>query len=189
MKIKALFLTTVLFLLVAPLTASAFDGDRNGFMLNLGAGMGQGKLSASGFGASASFDAMGFGTDLKIGGGLSSQVLLYYTNRALWYTPEVAGIDWKLTNGMSAAGVSYFLEPQAPSVFFSGGLGVGVVNDRDVDETMSGFGITLGVGFEFARNVIAELTLIHSGVSGDNDIEGIDWTISNVMVTVSWLAY
>jgi len=189
MKIKALLITLALLLLMVPLTASAFDGDRQGFMLNLGAGFGQGKLTASGFGASASTDAVGFGGDFKIGGGPSSQVLVYFTNRTLWYSPEVANIEGNLINGMSAAGVSYFLEPQAPSFFFSGALGVGVAVDRDADESMSGMGFTLGVGFEFARSFIAELTFMYSGVSGDIDIDGVDWSISNIMVTVSWLAY
>ncbi len=189
MKTKILLLAAVLFLLMAPFQASAFDGDRQGFMLNLGLGFGQGKLSASGFGASASVDAIGFGGDFKIGGGPSSQVQIYYTNRTLWYSPEAGGESGDLINGMSAAGVSYFLEPQAPSVFFSGALGMGVVVDSEADDSMSGFGFSLGVGFEFVPNFIAELTFMHSGVSGDNDIDGIDFSISNIMVTVSWLAY
>ena len=80
---KSLLLCAALFLLMAPMQASAFDGDRQGFMLNLGGGLGQGKLTASGGGASASVDAIGFGGDFKIGGGPSSQVLIYYTNRTL----------------------------------------------------------------------------------------------------------
>jgi hypothetical protein len=90
---------------------------------------------------------------------------------------------------MSAAGVSYFLEPQAPSVFFSGALGLGVVIDSEADDSMTGFGFTLGVGFEFARSFIAELTYMNAGVSGDVDIPGVDISISSIMVTVSWLAY
>ena len=66
-------------------------------------------------------------------------------------------MDTKFVNGMSAAGISYFLEPQAPSVFFSEALGIGLILDSDAEESMSGFEFTLGVGFEFARNFVAEL--------------------------------
>jgi len=190
MKTKILLLSALLFLLMVPLQASAFDGERKGFMLNLGLGFGQGKLDVGTGGLSAGVDATGFGTDFKIGGGASDQVLIYYTNRALWYSPSVGPVSADLVNGMSAAGVSYFLEPQAPSVFFSGALGLGVLLDSDAEEADSGFGFTFGVGFEFARSFIAELTYMRAGV-GSEDFGGvnIDATISSIMVTVSWLAY
>ena len=163
-------------------------------MLNLGIGYGQGTLEASALGTSVSTDAMGFATDFKIGGGLASnKVQIYYTNRALWYSPEIGEGEFtanaNLVNGMSAAGITFFLEPQAPSFFFSGALGIGVIIDSDADENMSGFGFTAGVGYEFAKNFAAELTYMGAGVSGDNDIDGVDTSISNLMLTISWLAY
>ncbi len=176
MKIKALLLTLALLLLVAPLTASAFDGERKGFMLNLGLGFGQGKASDSSYTA----DGTGFATDFKIGGGPSNQFLVYYTNRVLWYTPDGAQSTWY--NGMSAAGVSYFLEPTAPSFFFSGALGIGVWSYNDNFDNETGFGFTIGAGYEFARNFIAEITYMNSGL--DYDIN-----ISNIAITVAWLAY
>jgi len=176
MKIKALLITLALLLLVAPLTASAFDGDRKGFMLNLGLGFGQGKLS----GSSDSVDGTGFGTDFKIGAGTSSQLMIYYTNRVVWYSPDGASSTWY--NGMSAAGVSYFLNPDAPSFFFSGALGIGVISAFDGLASESGFGFTLGVGYEFARNFIGEINYMNAGL--DNDL-----SISNIALTISWLAY
>jgi len=191
---KILLLATALFLLMAPFQASAFDNDRKGFMLNLGLGFGQGKISASTGGLSASTDAIGFGTDLKIGAGLNNnKVLIYYTNRVLWYSPEIVvgdtRLDGNLINGMSAVGVSYFLEPEVPSLFFSGALGIGVHYDSDAEDSLTGFGFTLGIGFEFARHFIAELTYMHAGVSFEEDIPGVDPSISNIMLSVSWLAY
>lgn len=176
MKTKTLLITLALLLLVAPLTASAFDGDRKGFMLNLGAGFGQGKLS----GSSDSVDGTGFGTDFKIGGGTSSQLMIYYTNRVVWYSPDGTSSTWY--NSMSAAGVSYFLNPDAPSFFFSGALGIGVISIGDGFDSETGFGFTLGAGYEFARNFIAEITYMYAGL--DNDL-----SISNIMVSVAWLAY
>jgi len=180
MKIRILLIITALFMLAAPLTASAFDGERHGFMLNLGVGFGQGKISGDG----DSIDGTGICTDFKIGGGPSNQILVYYTNRALWYSPENSSID--LVNGMSAAGVSYFLEPKAPSFFFSGALGIGVLTNSEISDSESGFGMTLGVGYEILSNFIVELTFMHAGLSNDY---GFDANISNLALTISWLAY
>ena len=180
MKTKALFLIVALLMLAVPMTASAFDGERHGFMLNLGIGFGQGKISAGG----ESVDGTGICTDFKIGGGPNNQILVYYTNRALWYSPENTSVE--LINGMSAAGVSYFLEPQAPSFFFSGALGVGVLTDSEFDGSESGFGVTLGVGYEIVNNFIVEFTFMHAGLANDYDF---DASISNLALTISWLAY
>jgi len=145
-------------------------------MLNLGAGVGQGKLSWNDY----SIDGTGLATDFKIGGGPSSQVLLYYSNRVVWYSPSGYSGTW--SNAMSAAGLSYFLEPQAPSFFFSGGLGLGAIGDSDGTDSESGFGLTLGAGYEIVQNLIVEFTYMHASL--DND-----YSISNLMLTVSWLAY
>lgn len=176
MRTRIFLLFLAFLMLAAPLTSSAFDGDRKGFMLNLGAGFGQGKLSWNGM----SVDGTGFATDFKIGGGPSSQILLYYTNRVLWYSPDGASNTW--TNGMSAAGMSYFLKPQAPSFFFSGALGIGAIGDTDGSDGESGFGFTIGAGFEIVRNLTVELNYMNSSL--DND-----FTISNLLFTVNWLAY
>ncbi|MGD9546805.1 MAG: outer membrane beta-barrel protein [Candidatus Krumholzibacteriia bacterium] len=172
-----------------------FDGDRQGFMLNLGAGFGQAKQTASASGVEVSLDATGFGGDFKIGGGVNPQMLIYYTNRTLFHTMEVTYTDPFLgpttleadyINGMSAVGVSYFLEPEAPSFFFSGGLGLGVLMDSEADESESGVGFTAGVGYEFARNWIIEGTYMNAKVFEEM---GMEVSISNLMVTISWLAY
>ena len=169
----------------------AFDGDRQGFMLNLGLGFGQAKETVSIGGVDASVKENGFGGDFKIGGGINSQTLLYYSNRTLFYSLDSYDVlgnpttyDW--VNGMSAAGVSYFLNPQAPSFFFSGAVGIGVLMDREAEENESGLGVTLGLGYEFATNWIIEVTYMTAKVAEEL---GADLTISNFMVSVSWLAY
>ena len=183
MKTKTLLLVVALFLLLAPFQASAIDGQRQGFMLNLGIGFGQGKYSSG----DRNYDATGFGTDFKIGGGLrNNKVLIYYTNRALWYSPDSGG---GRINGMSAAGVSYFLSPQAPSFFFSGALGLGVSRNNDTSTARSGFGFTIGAGYEFAQHFTAELTYMGTDLSGDSDPGGSDLSASSIMLTLNWLGY
>jgi len=164
----------------------AFDGDRNGFMLNLGAGFGKAEFSISNDNSSVSLDENGFGGDFKIGMGNNSQTLIYYTNRTLFYTIE--NVDF--INGMSAIGASYFFEPQAPSFFLSAGMGLGVLaistSDSFDTESESGLGFTVGAGYEFATNWIIEATYLDATVASENNI---DLGISNLMISVSWFAY
>ena len=183
MKMKTLLLVIALFLLLAPFQASAIDGQRKGFMLNVGVGLGQGEYT----GGDISYDAIGFGTDFKIGGGLgNNKVLIYYSNRALWYSPDTGG---GRTNGMSAAGVSYFLSPQAPSFIFSGALGRGVSRHSDTSTSRSGFGFTIGAGYEFVRNFTAELTYMGADLGEDSGPGGSSLSASSIMLTLNWLGY
>ena len=180
MRTKAFLITITLMILLGSMTASAFDGDRKGFMLNLGAGFGQGKISWDG----GSSSGMGFGSDLKIGGGTSSQLQFYYSNRVIWYSPDNSSAE--LVNGMSAAGFTYFYKPQAPSLFILFALGIGVLSDSEASDGEAGFGATIGVGYEIVRSLTVEFTYMNAELSEDYDI---DASISNLMLTISWLAY
>jgi hypothetical protein len=159
-----------LFMMMVPLTASAFDGERKGFMLNLGAGFGQT------FSSSGSYNTTGFVTDFKIGGGPSNNVQIYYTNRVLWYSYDFTSTTY--AKGLSAVGVSYFLKPHSPSFFFSGALGLGAINSSSGRSSDAKLGFTLGAGVEFAHHFIAELTIMNAIDLG-----------TNLMLSISWLAY
>ena len=125
MKMKYSLLFVAFLMLLTPLKASAvFDGERHGFMMNIGGGFGQGRFSWQG----NSVDGTGFIADIKIGGGPSDQVHIYYVNQALWYSP--GSRSSRVINAFYGGGVSYYLEPQAPSLFFSGALGLGMLIER-----------------------------------------------------------
>lgn len=87
---------------------------------------------------------------------------------------------------MSALGASFFLEPQAPSLFFSAGPGLGVLYDRDAEDSESGAGFTVGLGYEFSSNWTIEGTFMNAKVLEEGDA---DLTISNLLVTINWWAY
>ena len=132
-------------------------------------------------GLSASEDGSGFSTNFKIGGGLSAQSMLYYTNTVVWWT----GLDANVTSGISGVGYSYFLSPQSPSFFLSAALGFGFASVEDSD-TESGAGLGLGAGYEFAKNWTIEANFSAAEVA---EVLGITVTTSNVSLTVSWFAY
>lgn len=191
MKRNLLALVLALALIVTAFQAQAFNGERQGFMLNLGVGAGQAKWTAEDEGIEVSFDKTGFGGDFKIGGGINPQTMIYYSNRTLFYSLDFSDgmggtVSSNLVNGMSAVGVSYFLQPQAPSFFFSGALGIGVLTDSEGEDSQSGFGFTFGAGYEFAKNWIIEGTYMNASIGEEM---GVDMSISNLMVSVSWLAY
>jgi len=183
MKMKYSLLFVAFLMLLTPLKASAvFDGERHGFMMNIGGGFGQGRFSWQG----NSVDGTGFIADIKIGGGPSDQVHIYYVNQALWYSPGSSSS--RVINAFYGGGVSYYLEPQAPSLFFSGALGLGMLINADWDGSDSGgFGFTLGAGYEIVRNLAVEFTFMNSSVSSDFSSE--NNTISHFAITFSWLAY
>lgn len=182
MKKILISLTLILLLVSFAAQVQAFDGDRKGFMLNLGAGFGQAEWEITGGGASLSVDETGFGGDFKLGAGINSQTVVYYTNRTLFYSIE----EYNFVNGMSALGMSYFLEPQAPSIFFSAGVGLGVLMDSDASESESGMGFTFGLGFEFSTNWTLEATYMKANVLSEGDA---DLNISNLMISINWFAY
>jgi opacity protein-like surface antigen len=181
MKKFGILLSLIVLVAMFASQAQAFDGDRKGFVLNLGAGAGQGKLKLSNSSDSISDDGIGFSTDFKIGAGLSSNSVLYYSNRVIWWSSEGVSV----TTGMSAVAFSYFFSPEAPSFFLSGSIGIGVASIEDLDsESGAGFGI--GAGFEFAKNWTVEASYLSAKVWEEF---GVSLTASNLALTVSWFAY
>ena len=178
MKLKITIVLALVALIAVPNQAAAFNDERQGFMLGLGAGFGSAKVSWDGDSESNS----GLATTFKIGGGTSNQLQLYYSNRVIFFSEN----DINFYQGMSAFGVSYFLEPTAPSFFFSGELGLGVFDTFESGlEGDSGFGFTIGAGFEVSPHLILEANYMNAGV-GESPF---DYTISNFTLTLSWLGY
>ena len=193
MRKMSLGVFLVVVILFAAVQVQAFDGDRKGFMLNLGVGYGQAKFTGTMGSVSAGLESNGFGGDFKLGAGINPQTMIYYSNRTLLYSLEIedpySGASMEsstMVNGMSAVGVSYFLEPEAPSVFFTGALGLGVLLDSESSTSESGVGYTVGVGYEFAKNWILEATYMKANIG---DEMGVGMDISNLMLTISWFAY
>jgi hypothetical protein len=161
-----------------PGTSRAFNNERQGFILGLGGGYGSAKWSSHGDSESWS----GVATTLRLGGGVNNQTLVYYSNRVVFFSIE----GYNFYQGMSAAGVSYFLEPTGPSFFFSGELGMGVIGTwEEGGDSESGFGFTLGAGYEVSPHLLLEFNYMRASV-GDSSF---DWDISNITFTVSWLGY
>lgn len=185
---------TVAAMVLSATAVHAFDGNRKGFIL--GGGIGPVVTSYTvevddDFFGNYTTDReskFGLATDFRIGGGINEKFMLYYANRVSWF-----GVDDEMEDGVTIAhgiglvGLSYYLEAAAPSVYFTGTVGISSWSapfEEDSD-TWSGFGIGGGVGYEFARHWSVEGVLTW-GNPGD---ESMTVSALSFFVTVIGIAY
>ncbi len=164
----------ILFFLAAILhtgQGQAFDGERQGFFLGLGAGVG----SVDEFSA----DNLGFVTSIKIGGGPSNHVLVYYSNRVV-YLSNYGSTSYQ---GMSALGASYFLRPSDHSIFISGELGLVALGSRTgLNGSNSKIGFILGIGYQLPLHLMLEANYMQASLESGADLK-------SYTLTLSWFAF
>jgi hypothetical protein len=177
-KFRIITLLVVLAAFFLPQQGMAFDNERQGFVLGLGGGFGSAKQSYGNNSDSQS----GLATTLKIGGGISNQFLLYYSNRVVFLSED----SYQFAQGMSAIGFSVFLEPSGPSFFFSGEVGMGAWSSLESGGgSESGLGLTVGAGVALTPHFLVEANYMTASL-GDG---AYDWTLSNFTLTASWLGF
>jgi len=202
----------ILFFLAA--NVHAFDGQRQGFILGFGLGPGftsyteEFTLEFMGLKSSVERDRqnkLGVMSDFKIGYAPNNSLEIYYTNKVSWfghkYSQRVEVWDsvyaeyiekWTIATGLTAAGVTYYFYPTAPSWFLSGGLGVSawlVPFEENGPDPRIGLGLFVGGGYEFTRHVNVEVNLCWGK---PKDTEGgveISSNALTVSFTVNALAY
>ena len=86
MKLRICIVCLLLFAFLMPSESRAFDKQRKGFILGLGAGYGSATIKY----ADASESYGGVATTLKLGAGLSENVLFYYSNG--WSSSRSTGL-------------------------------------------------------------------------------------------------
>lgn len=190
MQSKAVWTITVACLVVAlPNSASAFNGQRKGFILGFGLGPGLTPVGGDNKIVLAN-------TSFKIGIGLSEQLLLYWSSRGAWYKTDYHYYESGQKSvtelfGVAGLGMSYYLLETAPAMYVTGSLGYSAVsnpfesyaNDADV-----GLGLSMGVGYEFSPHYSVEATLANGSIShgGQGSTKIPRWSLQ---VTFNALAY
>jgi hypothetical protein len=184
--------------LASSTSAHAFNGDRAGFILGGGGGLSISSYTQTlklPYLSSATSDRetkTGFATDVKIGGGINNQFLLYYVNKTSWFSMVNAlGNSVTIANSVGLLGASYYMQPKAPCGYFSGLLGMASWSApfEDGDSSQSGVGVAIGAGYEFAPHWSVEAGL---AVGSPNKSEnGIKITTNTMAfhVTINGLAY
>ena len=102
----------------------------------------------------------GLALDLKLGGGLSQETLLYFVTRSSRIGDDTAGV--------MGIGITRFLRPAAPSFYFLGMFGLSrIVRDGvTIPFTLTGSGSTgmgvgAGIGYEFLPYLGLEATVTY----------------------------
>ncbi len=186
MKSNRFILCCMVFLLMASLVSNvdAFNGRRKGFLLGVGLGPGQTNFGGDPGGK------LGINADFKIGHGFSDQTQVYWTAKTSWFRMETGSYygypfthKHTIISGFGGIGVSYFLQPKAPSYYLTGGLGYSTwgrfnSDEQGIDESDFGIGFFSGVGYEFAPHWSVEVVLIagNPAYKNTNSLRSV-WTI------------
>ena len=147
----------VIILCLSLVGVTHLQAQRSGFIIGLGIGAGVTSYSFSDvlFGASTSEGDTkgGLATDFKIGAQVSKSLQIYYLGRTNWLNDG----RHTVAAGISALGVTYVL-PSAP-VHLSGGVGLATWLVQGSGG--AGFGLTGGVGWEFADLWLLDFALTY----------------------------
>ena len=178
-------------------SASAFDGQRKGFILGGGLGFGLPSFTQT-------VEAMGeketsdrenkaaLQTNFMIGLGATEQVLIYYSNRVSWFGIEnVFGDNVTIMDGLGGVSVAYYFQPTAPSPFILGTVGLSIWDApfEEGSEAWYGGGFGIGGGYEFSRHYFVEADLMWGKPSKEEG--GIDASSNalTIRVTINALAF
>ena len=132
-------------------TGFASDGNRAGFILGVGPGMGYARNDLT-LGTESKFAVK---TDFLIGYAPSNRTAITWSNKVLWY--DSVGIT--IASNTSGLGITYFLSEDTHANFISAVIGFNSVFApfEDNYESSTGFGLGIGVGREVSKNWIIGL--------------------------------
>jgi hypothetical protein len=177
--------------------ATAFDGQKKGFLL--GGGLGAGMISYTqtmeygGLSVTSDRENKGsFNTDFKIGWGINEQTEIFYTSKVTWFRVDnPIGDDVTFADGLYGIGGAYSFRAWIPTWFVTGGLALSTWTApfEENSSTWSGLGFYLGTGYEFSRHYNVEFDVIY-GNPGDSEA-GMEASASSTSfrLTVNALAY
>ena len=156
-----------------PSSTKSLRGKRKGFICGIGAGVGYTNFTAPlaaywGDAYESSWPdprqtTSAFGTELKIGHGLSDQFLLYYTSRISWLPLSNLYRDTMIANGSAGAGIMYF-PLRSVDFYFVGSLGLAVLTTwqppfKLEKARQTGLAVSGGIGYEFLSYLTVDFTV------------------------------
>jgi hypothetical protein len=197
MKRPSLLILAAVILLMLSSSGLAFDKQRRGFVLSLGGGAGVAtyKQKVSDYDYEIESDResdLALFTNFEIGYAPTDQLMIMYSNVVPWFSfTNAYNEDITLISGISGATVTYFINPEAPSFFFGGGVGLAIWDApfEDRFEAWTNVGLLGKLGYEIARSITVTFHILY----GKPDTS--DWGLKaetnalNFGVTVNWLAY
>jgi len=173
--------------LAVPVMADVFDGNKEGFIVGIGAGY---SLTDTHIGVSSKnnyFDEneanSGWATNFKIGYGFNNQFSVYYENDVSWF--KLGGVNDRFITGISALAMDYYIDENSPW-YVTGSVGRATFsNFTDNDTLAKGIGYSVGVGYEFMPNITVESKFLSTNFDEDN----IDFDTKGFNITLNYTWY
>lgn len=196
MRLTRMLVVAVLVAIMA-VGASAFDGQKKGFLL--GGGLGAGMISYTqtmeygGLSITSDRENKGsFDTDFKIGWGVNERTEIFYTSKITWFgVDNPFGDDITFADGLYGIGVAHSFKAWVPTWFITGGLAMSTWTApfEENSGSWSGLGFYIGSGYEFAKHYSVEFDVIY-GNPGDSE-GGMEASANSTSfrVTINALAY
>lgn len=159
----------------------AFDGQRTGFMLGIGAGAHASDVEAED-GIILDQSSSGFALALRVGAGVSDRFAVYFLRDG--------NFDGDVVFGLTGVGATYYFRSSGPSAYLTGGVGFGDVSEDDIDTdsaigsaAMFGGGFAFTQGFHLDGSIMAVSATLEDDF--DNDIDH-DTFSFRVMAGYNW---
>ncbi len=175
------------FVLLASAATQAFDGNRKGFVAGFGGGIAP-VIHWVNEGSDADFDETGFGFNLLLGYAWDDRNVIAYEGIG-WAYPVAGSSSEYVFQALDGIRWYHYYGKRARRVFTSVGIGW-VVGGTDMSEiSISGIGYTVGVGYEFLKQLQIGVyytgahTSSHSDISDDFEVKT-DRSILTVLVTL-----
>jgi hypothetical protein len=179
---RRIVLITLLALLFAAASTSAFDGMRKGFVLGGGLGFAPtADVEVNGGGVSVSEDGSGMGLNMVIGYAWDEQNMIVYEGNVAGWETDVTNAD--IAQGFNGASWYHYMGPVGRSFFSVVGIGYYVFDVDDFEDNDPGFGFMLGGGYEFTRHV--QVAAYFSKGSTENSGVDYDHTHFNILVSAT----
>ena len=190
-----------------PPRTKSLRGRRKGFICGIGAGVGYTNFTAplaaywgdayEGSWPDPRQTTSAFGTELKIGHGLSDRFLLYYTSRISWLPLSNLYRDTMVANGSAGAGMMYF-PLRNVNFYLVSSLGLAVLTTwqppfKLEKARQTGLAASGGIGYEFSPHLTVDFTVSfgHANRIHFDDITEIKFAdeIVTFLVTFNAIAY
>ena len=181
---KKILLSTILSVLAISSSLYAFDEEKEGFILSIGAGISTVNTEVKIGNLGADENSFGLSTSFKIGYGFTNQFLLYYMNDVSWYGYDNDPNDDTYTSGITGIGASYYLEENSP-YYLMGSIGIGSLFNFSENEGETGNAFAIGGGYEVSPHFQIEVTYLSTSIE-DN---GVELNTDAVRITANYMWY